>query len=358
MEKPAELSDDFFRQLFEKAIDGYIVLTSDLRIAYMNQTARSWFGDISGESGVFCGDILNCHDDHGHSMLSIGCLGCIVRERQTSLGDRQMNVTPAGGKPIPVSVSYSYIPADSGEPWIMMAMRDVTVQKQWQQERLQNESLNLTLAERERIARDLHDTVAQNLAYGAMQLSLLKKTCESAPLLKSAVILEHLETISEAVDQSIQELRNSLYDLNFHLETDLVGFIRDSALRLELRSGIETHVAIRDSGSPWPIRDEIQLARMVQEIMTNIRKHSRATQVQIELVRTQELLLLTVQDDGCGFDPEAVHKEQGHFGLQSIVERSRLLGGVSSVVSGSESGTVWTIRLPRPSDQLASVVQQ
>ncbi len=355
MANRTELNDEFFRQLFEQAIDGCIVLTSDLRIAYMNKTARSWFGDVTEENSAFCGDVLRCKNEHGDAVRSDQCPGCIVKARQRSLGDRQMTVTTVDGTPIAVSVSYSYIPTDSGEPWIMMVMRDVTVQKQWQQERLFNESLNLTLAERERIARDLHDTVAQNLAYGAMQLSLLKKTCESTPLLVPTLILDQLGVIAEVVDQSIQELRNSLYDLNLHLETDLIGFIRDSAMRLQSRSGIETHVVVRDSGSSWSTRDEVQLARIVQEIMTNIRKHSRASRVQIELVRTPEDLLLTIQDDGCGFDPGVIRAGHGHFGLQSIVERSRLLGGVSTVESVPESGTTWTIRLPRPSDQLASI---
>ncbi len=350
-----ELNDEFFRQLFEHAIDGYIVLTSDLRIAYMNGTARSWFGDIARASDTFCGDVLRCQDDHARILHSDECWGCMVKARQTSLGDRQMNVTAADGKSFPVSVSYSYIPTDSGEPWIMMAMRDVTIQKQWQQERLLNESLNLTLAERERIARDLHDTVAQNLAYGAMQLSLLKKTCATTPLLESASILDQLSTLGEVVDQSIQELRNSLYDLNLHLETDLIGFIRDAAARLELRSGIETQVIVDDSSAPWPPKDEIQLARMVQEILTNVRKHSRAAHVRIELARTPEELLLTMRDDGCGFDPNAVQTEQGHFGLPSILERSRLLGAVSVVESTPGTGTIWTIRLRRSSSQPISI---
>ncbi len=343
--KPIFESDRYlFKQMFERAIDGYIVLTKELKITYMNHTAREWFGELHTWNETFCGDVVHCHTDAGETMSGEGCLGCMVRDLHTSLGNRQMVVTKKNRETISVSISYSYIPLHDEEMRILMSMRDVSVQKKWENERLVNETLRFTLEERERIARDLHDTVAQNIAYATMQLKLLQK----AQKRKTAVpnLDEQLEAITEVLDDSIKELRNSLYDLNFALDTDLIDFIRDAAAKLHVRTGIEVNTDLIDTGDDWPKRVEVQLARIVQEILTNVRKHAQATHVIVEVERSKQHLTVRISDNGIGFDLEEVRQRKGHYGLHSISERCRLIGGQATVESEPNKGTVWRISIP------------
>ncbi|PWI58364.1 histidine kinase [Sulfoacidibacillus thermotolerans] len=351
-----ESERNFFQQMFERAIDAYIVLNKDLKITYMNHTAREWFGEIDAWREAFCGDVVHCQTESGVSMSSTHCLGCVVRDLHTSLGDRQMMVTKKNGDTISVSISYSYIPVSDDDMRILMSLRDISVQKRWENERLVNETLRFTLEERERIARDLHDTVAQNLAYATMQLKLLRKAQKDVPEAKD--LNDQLQAITEVLDDSIKELRNSLYDLNFELDTDLIDFIRDVAAKLNARTGITVETYVSEDHTPWPKRIEVQLARIVQEILTNIRKHAQATRVVIHIERVKEHLSIRIRDNGRGFIVEEAENRKGHYGLRSIKERCRLIGGQAAVESEPGKGAVWRIVISADPSQVPLVLPQ
>ncbi|MCI0182868.1 sensor histidine kinase [Sulfoacidibacillus ferrooxidans] len=346
-------SDQFlFKQMFDRAIDAYLVLTKELQVAYMNDTAQAWFGHLDTWNNSFCGDILHCQTETGDAMSGTLCLGCIVRDLHISLGDRQMVVTKKDGSTIFASISYSYIPVQDVDQdmCILMSIRDVSVQKKWENERLVNETLRFTLEERERIARDLHDTVAQNLAYATMQLKLLRKE-QVLPHSADSVAptnhqLDHrLKEMTEILDESIKELRNSLYDLTFSLDTNLMDFIREAANKLHARTGIQVETHLIDEGAAWSKQVDVQVARIVQEILTNIRKHAHAAHVDIHVERTINHLSIRISDDGRGFDVDEALERKGHYGLHSIIERCRLLGGEAAVEARVDKGTVWRLSI-------------
>ncbi len=344
----------FFKAMFDQAADGYIVLASDLTIVYMNQTAKDWFGELNPGESAMCGHLLSCQTAEGMSMVnSEQCFGCQVFGQHRSLSAEQMQVTQKNGTVIPVNVSYSYIPLPSGKSYTLMALRDITAQKRWEEEKQANESLRMTLEERERIARDLHDTVAQDLAYATFQLKRVRKAVVQQSLPQDRLEGE-LSSLTEVMDHCMQELRNALYDLSFDLESDFMHFVKDCANTLELRSNIRTKLVIQDSGGPWPERIEVQLARIVKEVLTNIRKHACASQVQIEILRKVSEIQISIADDGTGFETNGQELE-GRYGLKSIKERCRLLGGQAVVDSEPGKGTVWRFFIPVPNDVHSSL---
>ncbi len=346
----------FFQTLFDQASDGYIVLDNQLRVRYLNQTAKDWFGYPNKLNEVTCGHLVQC-ERFGHEVLEEQCLGCTVLLKRASISSEQLNVRHKDGRTFPVSISYSYIPWHNHESFVLMSMRDISLQKKLEQERIMNDALRYTVEERERIARDLHDTVAQDLAYTGLRLKQLRREWADSKVVSFHTIADELSTISQVIDRSIKELRNSLYDLNFELETDFFQFIREHAIQLELRSGIKTEVNIEDTGSPWADRVEVQLARMVKEVLTNIQKHSHAHYVSLSFHRTPHEMEIIISDDGIGFDPEIEQADPRHYGINSIKERCKILGGSATVSSQPGSGTTWEFMIPAHYEAKQSMLQ-
>ncbi len=356
-----ELNRTLFEAIFERASDGYVVMDESLCVQYMNQTAITWFGG-SQLGHVTCGELVHCKTEQGNSLQNNHCFGCFALSHHTSLAEEQMTITQQNGKQIAASVSYSYIPYEHGR-YLLMAIRDISAQKKFEQERMMNEALRLTIEERERIARDLHDTVAQDMAYSSLQIkrmrkevinstSTLESTADSLKLADCLKIADSLKLISESIDHSIDELRSSLYDLNFVLETDFIQFVRDNAVRLEERLGISTSVHVQDTCGSWPDKIEEQLARIVKEVFTNIHKHAKAKNVIITIERNEKAMEVTIQDDGCGFAVSDKSKTE-HFGFRSIMERCNLLGGKATVLTEKGQGTIWHFFVPEKSEMVS-----
>ncbi len=335
----------FFQTLFDQASDGYIVLDHLLKVRYLNQTAKNWFGSPAKINDLTCSHLIKC-EQIGHENHESKCLGCTALLKRSSFCSEQLNVRRKDGKAFPVSISYSYIPWHHHESFVLMSMRDITLQKKIEQERITTDALHYTVEERERIARDLHDTVAQDLAYVSLRIKQLRREWVHTALVPYQTVADEMTEINQVIDRSIKELRNSLYDLNFELETDFFEFIREHAIQLELRSGIKTEVEIDDAGMPWVDPVEVQMARMVKEVLTNIHKHSRAHHVKLWFKRTTRSMNIVITDDGIGFQPSVVQEDPRHYGIKSIMERCRILGGVAQVESQPGKGATWTFEIP------------
>ena len=200
------------------------------------------------------------------------------------------------------------------------------------------------LEERTRLAREIHDTLAQQLTAIVLQL-------EAADALVARDRDRGRSLVVAARDQAraaLAEARRSVWDLRpAPLEaTGLAGAVALEAARFSQRTGIPVTVAAdgvpRDPGvSP---EAEVALFRILQEALTNAGRHSHATRVVVELAPRETELVLSVSDDGCGF--EADGGREGGFGLVGMTERARLVGADISVTGQPGSGTVVTVRLP------------
>ena len=196
------------------------------------------------------------------------------------------------------------------------------------------------MRERNRLAREIHDTLAQGLAGVALQL-------------ESAETLLELEAEPERVRQAVhkaltltrtnlEEARRSVWDLR---AAPLEGSTFSEAIRA-LLPGLEAEVAFVVEGEerPLPSRIETGLFRIAQEAINNIRQHARAAHVAIRLQYQPEQLDLHIDDDGVGFDPAQLPADR--FGLRGLIERAHLLGGTLDVQSCPGSGARLHVTLP------------
>ena len=197
--------------------------------------------------------------------------------------------------------------------------------------------------ERARLARDIHDTLAQGLTAIALDLEGALHHLVNNP----EEALKRLERALNITRESLEEARHSVLDLR---EAPLAGKPLAAALR-SLSQGFtsETGVRVRvhtRGEQKLPLRVETELFRIVQEALANIRRHAHATEVEIDLERNPEGIKLFVRDNGSGFDPRAVGVDR--HGIVGMRERARLLGGKLQVRSRrrSPSGTTLIVTVP------------
>ena len=205
-----------------------------------------------------------------------------------------------------------------------------------------------TIEERNRLAREIHDTLAQGLAAITLQL-------ETADALVGARPQRAQEAIRRALSlarSNLEEARRSVIDLRAAPLQDRT--LPEALAALAQRGCDDTTVAVHYSCSPatdfptLPTRLEVGVYRIAQEALANVCKHAKARHVQLSLTVDDQSLCLLVQDDGCGFDPEQVVSSvhEGHFGLASMSERAKLLGGTICIESEPGAGTCIAVRVP------------
>ncbi|MEZ4862394.1 MAG: histidine kinase [Caldilineaceae bacterium] len=203
-----------------------------------------------------------------------------------------------------------------------------------------------TVAERNRIARELHDSVTQTLFSTSMLADVLPKVWESDPTRGK----EKLEELRRAVRGALAEMRTLLLELrpSAIADADMQQLMRQLADSTSGRTGV--NVTWRIEGDPIIAGDrKVVIYRTMQEAINNLVKHAHADNARVVLRYHEGALELIVVDDGCGFAPEAVTSD--HFGLKMMRERVEASGGTLEVVSRPEEGTeihaTWSGRLGR-----------
>lgn len=202
--------------------------------------------------------------------------------------------------------------------------------------------------ERRRIARDIHDGPAQHMASVVMRMDfckmLMKKDLDEG--------LRELDYLKNSVKTSLKEVRSILFDLrpvSFE-EVSLNQSIEDMVK--SILQGEETVPIFKLKEGEVPIEPMIQVAtyRLVQEIMNNVKKHSKAKTVKIDLSSGQKYINLIIEDDGIGFNMKEVLKDvkvKGtSYGLIGIVDRVKGLLGEVNILSNEGVGTAYKIKLP------------
>ena len=203
------------------------------------------------------------------------------------------------------------------------------------------------LAERTRLAQELHDTVEQTLTGIAFQLD----TALKLRLRNPDHSLRLLELARTLMTRSQTEMRQSVWDLRVRAmeQFDLPKELAESARQSAAGTGIQ--VQIQTQGQPRCLPEVVEenLLRIGQEACANAVKHSGAGRVSIELEFHENRVVLQVSDDGRGFQPEtAPGPRQSHFGLLGISERAKRIGGRYTLVTALGQGT--TIRVEIPSE--------
>ena len=203
-------------------------------------------------------------------------------------------------------------------------------------------------AERNRLAREIHDTLAQGLSAIALQLetadALLDAPDAGATVRTSVSIAGARRAVQQALllaRANLEEARRSVLDLRAApLEgRTLVGALAGLASDITAQGDGQTlaTLATVGGGRPLPVNVEVGLYRVAQEAAANALRHARARRIEIALTTTPAAVRLLIADDGQGFDPEQVHPDR--YGLAGMNERIRLLGGALHVRSAPGAGT-------------------
>lgn len=211
------------------------------------------------------------------------------------------------------------------------------------------------LQERDRIAREMHDGMAQVLGYINTQTIAVKKLLADEKLTDAREELSKMEAIARDL---YADVREGILGLRVAAQPNkgLIPLLREYLDLYRDMSGLDTVTRISPAVEDLEISStgEVQLLRIVQEALTNVRKHSGATKVALNLEHTDDHLCIQVDDNGKGFDPANLPASGGpRFGLRVMEERAQSLGGNLSIQTSSEGGASVTVRVPIPRIQTA-----
>jgi signal transduction histidine kinase len=206
------------------------------------------------------------------------------------------------------------------------------------------------LEERNRIAREMHDGPAQVLGYLNTKVGAIRRTLELGDHETAATMLAELEA---AARDAAADVRERLFGLHSSTadDQDLREALRSYAGRWARTSGVEVELLLASDEvlDRLPEMARLQLVRLVQEALSNVRKHARASRATVSLRVLAGEAVLEVSDDGRGFDPQGAGDGDPHLGLRAMSERAQAAGGSLSLSSESGRGTRVTARIPLPS---------
>ena len=214
--------------------------------------------------------------------------------------------------------------------------------------RLEREHLRATVMhERQMMAAEVHDSIAQTLTFVKMRLPLLEEAAQSHD---DARLMRYLGDLRGAVSEAHTSLRQIINQ--FRTPPDPLGLdhaLRERVRQLKDRHGIATEVVNHAPGLALPAADESQVVHIVSEALANIARHARATQAWLSLVVRNGRVELRVEDDGCGPAANAAPGAMnGHHGLEIMRERARRIGGELEVLPRIGPGTMVTLNFPLP----------
>jgi signal transduction histidine kinase len=212
--------------------------------------------------------------------------------------------------------------------WLLFRLRMRTMRAQF----------GAVLAERTRIAREIHDNLAQEMSGISVQLEVVSRTMPPA----AEAARTHLDRARQQVRHGIAEARRYVWDLRSPAleKADLPTALSETARRLTNETAIEPQVEVNGTFRPLARLVEDNLLRIGQEAINNAVKHAHAQRIFVSLRFGARRVQLSIRDDGLGFDYQATGNGRGgHFGLVGMRERAEQIGGSLSIHSSEGSGT-------------------
>jgi signal transduction histidine kinase len=231
----------------------------------------------------------------------------------------------------------------------LLLLRDVTEQKRAQSQIMEQQRVLATFKEREQLARELHDSIGQVMGYAGFQLEaaskLIRDGDDDAAILQLNRLAGVFRDTHADVREYILNLRSGLSPHQPFFET-LQEYLQGFTSNYDIRTRLDVDKII--DASSIPSESQMQFFRIVQEALSNARKHGKAHVVQVSFAGDDHTVHMTIQDDGIGFDP-AVNSVPGksHFGLQFMRERAEALGGCLQIESSPGVGTRVILDVPR-----------
>ncbi len=345
-EEKLQKKENFFRSLVENAHDLVTVMSYDAKILYESPASERTLGfSVEEKLGKSCLEYLH-PDDRDRVLKELSELVEHKAERKTL----EYRYRHKNGNWVPLEVFARLSTAENGEPIIIVNKRDITErrQKEAQLRKLVARLLSVQDDERRRLARELHDETAQNLALLDINLAMIEKELAEGSNNVEATISQSRTLI----ERSLREVRTISYLLHppmldeAGLSTALSWLIRG----FSDRSRIHVTLDCPERNERFSGDIEIAVYRIVQEALTNIHRHSGSKTAQVRLQRKGDSIILTIEDQGCGIPDAVIGKPAGDVGSLGVGipgrrERLHLLGGRLDVRSDA-TGTSLMAVLP------------
>lgn len=222
---------------------------------------------------------------------------------------------------------------------------------------LMQERALIALQERDRLARELHDSLGQVLGYVNTQIEAVKKLLENN---QTQAVEDNLDALSKVVEEANSEIREFIYEVRKTLILKDGFFIALSKylIHFEQLFNIKTEIQNPEfiTGEEIGLSVGIQLFRIIQESLTNVRKHARADKVSISFHRNEGNIVVSVSDNGVGFNREEI-KNKTTYGLSVMKERASIIGGLVQIDSAPSNGTVVTVVFPQSTAKSANTIE-
>jgi two-component system nitrate/nitrite sensor histidine kinase NarX len=278
--------------------------------------------------------------DNGHSSFSSTRRGGASADLMAG-GERigEIWVSPAGGHSL-----------SDEELRLLQAMADLAAIEVQKGRLMERDRLVAVLEERERLAREMHDSLAQVLGYLHLKSQGAQASLSSG---NTDRVREDLAEITSVSHEAYADVREAILGLRETVSPHrgFVDALREYLVKFSHQAGVPTKVEIVGDREPnLSPEAEVQLMRVIQEALTNVRKHSGARKACVGLDQ-REGLRITIEDDGKGFNPADLDENSDHFGLYTMRERVERVGGrlvidsvagqgtrVCVIFSGSEAG--------------------
>lgn len=332
-----------YRVLIESMNEGALMLTADKTILYANQCfARMVNCPLERVIGSSFGRFLGTEDRARLRLLL---------QRTPAAGAKiQVLLQVSSGAQMPGSLSIRPLVRKGGKSVTFgIVLTDMTEARRSEEllRTLTNRVVQAQEAERGHLAHELHDTVTQMLCAVLVRSHTLadRLPARNQPAKRAAEALDEIirDTVVE-VERISRNLRPSVLD-----QLGLVAGLRDTGTEFANRTGIPVKMVCVHLTVRLPADTELALYRILQETLKNVEKHARARHVTVRLAKLDEVVQLTITDDGIGFDPDHIgarSKGEGGFGLLGIRERAISVGGIFRIKSVRRVGTEIDIRIP------------
>ena len=335
----------------ESAMDAIITVDEHQRIVLFNSAAEKVFGyprsAVRGQAleMLMPARLRNTHSEHIRRFDATGVTSRRMGDQTVLVGSR------AGGGEFPLEASISQH-REGGRKFFTVILRDVTerVRADAELRRSRDELRELAAAaisvreqEKSRVARELHDELAQALTALKMDVNWLKERLPAG----QQPLLSKVESMQDMLDTTVKATRRISSDLR-PLMLDDLGLIPAAEWLVNnftQRSGIECGFSVDPPDLALQDPHATAIFRILQESLTNVARHARASRVDVTLDGSDGELTLRVRDNGCGFaagDP----RKPNSFGLLGLRERAYLLDGEVTVDTAPGRGAVIEVRIP------------
>jgi nitrate/nitrite-specific signal transduction histidine kinase len=204
-----------------------------------------------------------------------------------------------------------------------------------------------TLEERERIAREMHDGIAQVLSYVGTKSQAARQLISTGHAENARDQLLQLEDVAQDLYNDVREAILGLRS-TISTERDMTSTLEEYILNFSQMSNIRADLEIKgNSILSVSTTSQIQITRIIQEALSNVRKHAKASHASVQISTSNNRLEIIIADDGKGFDVSNVkHNGWPHFGLQTMKERSDSIGGILDIRSTPDEGTKVVLTMP------------